>query len=116
VALRHALSVLTSLTMGPLDKKLRMTKLILDTPALLARLLERQSHWQDEMTAILAARTGLDPNTDLRPTVAAGVALTAFNTALRHWADSDGATDMGELVDRAFSVIAPALDFSIDAN
>lgn len=115
-ALHHALSVLTSLTVGPSGKKLRMSKLILDTPALLARFLERQSHWQDEMTAILAERTGLDPDTDLRPALAAGVALTVFNAALHRWADSDGATDMGELVDQAFTIIAPALDFTVDAS
>lgn len=38
------------------------------------------------------------------------MALTAFNTVLRRWSDSDGAEDPLELTDRAFAVIAPALD------
>ncbi|TGB13654.1 hypothetical protein E2651_08785, partial [Streptomyces sp. MZ04] len=50
------------------------------------------------------------PATDLRPRLAAGVALTAFDTVLQRWSDSDGAEDATVLTDRAFAVIAPALD------
>ncbi|WP_340376927.1 TetR family transcriptional regulator [Streptomyces sp. SS7] len=110
VALRHALSVLTSLSIAYPDKTLHVSRLILGTPALLARFLERQTHWQDEMTGILAHRTGLDPDADMRLALAAGVALTAFHTGLRRWVDSDGAEAMDELVDQAFAMIAPALD------
>lgn len=38
------------------------------------------------------------------------MALTAFNTVLQRWSDSDGAEDPAELADRAFAVMAPALD------
>jgi AcrR family transcriptional regulator len=112
VALRHALSAFTTMMVNHPAKTLHVTRLILGTPALLARFLERQSHWQDEMTAILAERTGLAQDVDLRPTLAAGIALTAFNAALRRWVDSDGTADMDELVDQAFAVIAPALEFA----
>ncbi|MDP4500929.1 acyl-CoA-like ligand-binding transcription factor [Nonomuraea turcica] len=115
-ALRHALSVFTAMMVDHPDKTLHVTRLILGTPALLARFLERQSHWQAEMTTILAERTGLAPDTDLRPTLAAGVALTAFNAALRRWADGDGTADMDELVDEAFTAITPALDLATDVN
>ncbi|MFJ3777209.1 TetR family transcriptional regulator [Streptomyces sp. NPDC090075] len=114
VALRHALSVFTSLSIGNPDKTLRVSRLILDTPALLARFLERQSQWQTEMTGILARRTGLDPDADLRPALAAGVALTAFQTGLRRWVDSDGTKDMDKLVDQAFAWVTPALDLPTD--
>jgi len=109
-ALRRALQPFIQFTVDKPDKALRVTRLILGTPALLARFLERQSHWQDAITAILAERAGLAPGADLRPALAAGVALTAFRAALRHWADGDGTTDMGTLVDQAFAVVAPALD------
>jgi AcrR family transcriptional regulator len=116
VALRRALAPFIQFTVGEPGKVLRVTRLILDTPALLARFLERQSHWQDDITAILAERAGLDPATDLRPALAAGVALTAYRTALRRWADSDGTTDMNELVDQAFAVITPAIDLPTAAH
>lgn len=109
VALRAALSAFTCLSDENPDKTLRVSRLILDTPALLARFLERQSQWQTDMSAILGERTGLDPATDMRPTLAAGVALTAFNVALRRWVDSQGTMDMNELVDQAFAIVAPAL-------
>jgi AcrR family transcriptional regulator len=111
-ALRHALSVFVQFSVDQPDKTLRVSRLILDTPALLARFLERQSHWQDGIATILAQRAGLDPDTDLRPELAAGIALTAFRAALRRWADSDGHKDMGKLVDQAFTAIAPALDLT----
>ncbi|MEQ4725826.1 TetR family transcriptional regulator [Nonomuraea sp. B19D2] len=116
VALRHALSVITALMAGNPDKTQHVTGLMLGTPALLARFLERQSYWQDEMTTILAERTGLAPEADLRPRIAAGVALTAFNAALRRWVDGGGTADMDELVDEAFAAVTPALDLTTGTN
>ncbi|MEU5194450.1 hypothetical protein AB0G86_10370 [Streptomyces scabiei] len=53
------------------DRALHVSRLILDTPALLARFLERQSQWQAEMVGILARRMGLDPDAGLRPALCA---------------------------------------------
>lgn len=36
--------------------------------------------------------------------------LSAFDAVLQRWSDSDGAEDPADLTDRAFAVIAPALD------
>ncbi len=44
--------------------------------------------------------------------LAAGMTLTAFDTVLRHWSDSVGAEDPTALTDRAFALLAPALDNS----
>lgn len=87
-----------------------MVQLILRTPALHARFLERQAQWRDDLTAELARRLELDPDTDLYPQLAAGMALTAFGAVLQRWSGSEGAEDPAELTDRAFKVIAPALD------
>jgi hypothetical protein len=65
---------------------------------------------------LAARRAGLDPDADLRPALAAGVALTAFQTGLRRWVDSDGTKAMDELVDQAFAMITPALDLSTDPH
>lgn len=87
-----------------------MVQLILRTPALLARFNERQAQWRDDLTAELARRLELDPDADLYPRLAAGMALTAFDAVLHRWSSSDGAEDPARLIDQAFAVIAPALD------
>ena len=63
---------------------------MLDTPAVLRRVKERLTRWQADIADILAERSGLDPRADLRPRLTAGVALTAFQTAIRRWADGNG--------------------------
>ncbi|MFJ9413633.1 TetR family transcriptional regulator [Streptomyces sp. NPDC101227] len=110
VSLRHAVRVPLDACAGHSDRALRVVQLILRTPALHARFLERQAQWRDELTAELARRQGLDPDTDLYPRLAAGMALTAFDAVLHRWSGSDAAEDPAVLIDRAFAVIAPALD------
>nr|WP_244375661.1 TetR family transcriptional regulator [Streptomyces ficellus] len=110
VALRHAVSVPLATCGDHGERALRVVRLILRTPALLARFLERQAQWRDDLAAELARRLDLDPATDLYPRLAAAMALNAFDTVLQRWTDSDGADDPAELTGRAFAVIAPALD------
>ncbi|WP_432042623.1 TetR family transcriptional regulator [Streptomyces cadmiisoli] len=110
VALGHAVSASVAACAGHSERALRVVRLILGTPALLARFLERQAHWRGELAEELADRLGLDRATDLYPHMAAGMALTAFDTVLQRWSDSDGTEDPAALSDRAFAIIAPALD------
>jgi AcrR family transcriptional regulator len=110
VALRHTVWVSIDACAGHGDRALRVVQLILGTPALLARFLERQAQWRDELASEVARRLALDPATDLYPQLAAGIALIAFDTVLRRWSDSDGAEDPAALADQAFAVITPALD------
>ncbi|MER6394917.1 TetR family transcriptional regulator [Kitasatospora sp. NPDC001603] len=116
VALRHAVwTTLAACADGPDhaghgDRALRVVQLIVRTPALLGRFLERQAQWRDELASELAARLGLDPATAMYPPLAAGMALSAFDTVLRRWSDSDGTEDPAALIDHAFAVLAPALD------
>lgn len=110
VALRHAVWVPIAACADHPDRALRVVQLILRTPALLARFLERQAQWRDDLTVELASRLGLDPGTDVYPQLAVRMALAAFDTVLQRWSDSDGAEDPAELTDRAYAVIAPALD------
>jgi AcrR family transcriptional regulator len=109
-ALRHAISVPLATCADHGDRALRVVQLILRTPALHARFLERQAQWRDELAAELAQRTGHAPDTDLYPRLAAGMALTAFDAVLQRWSDSDGTENPTGLIAHAFTVIAPALD------
>ncbi|MFI6152303.1 TetR family transcriptional regulator [Kitasatospora sp. NPDC051170] len=107
VALRHAVSVSVTACTGHADQALQVVRLILGTPALHARFLERQAQWREELAAELAARTG-QPAGSLHPRLAAGTALAAFDVILQQW--STGTEDPAELTARAFAAIAPALD------
>lgn len=95
---------------GNSDRTLRVVQLILRTPALLARFLERQAQWRDDLAAQMARRLELDGGTEMYPPLAAGMALAAFHTVLQRWSDSDGAEDPAALTEQAFAVIEPALD------
>ncbi|WP_031524955.1 TetR family transcriptional regulator [Streptomyces sp. NRRL F-5123] len=109
VALRHAVQSSVDACAGHADRALSVVRLILRTPPLLARFLERQAQWRGELAAELARRLGMDPAVELYPELAAGMALAAFDTILQRWSD-DGTVDPAELTGRAFAVIAPALD------
>ncbi|CCA57068.1 TetR family transcriptional regulator [Streptomyces venezuelae] len=113
-ALRHAVSVPLTTCGEHVERALPVVRLILRTPALLARFLEHQERWREDLTEELAARLGRDPRADLRPRLAAGMALAAFDAVLRRWSEGEGAADGAEdpdaLIGEAFAVLAPALD------
>ncbi|MFF8642985.1 TetR family transcriptional regulator [Streptomyces sp. NPDC015345] len=109
-ALLHAVRIPLRACAADSERALCVVRLILRTPALHARFLERQAHWRDDLTTQLGQRLGLAPETELYPGLAAGMALTAFDAVLRRWCDSDGADDPAALLDQAFAVIVPALD------
>jgi AcrR family transcriptional regulator len=113
VALRQALSTFVELSVHQPDKTLQVSRLMLNTPGILGRFLERLAHWQADVAVILAQRSGLDPDVDLRPVLAAGVALTAFHTALRRWADEGASRALADVVDQAFAIITPALGLPV---
>ncbi|MFI6316631.1 TetR family transcriptional regulator [Nonomuraea sp. NPDC050556] len=110
VALRHTVWVPMAACADHSDRALRVVQLILRTPALRGRFLERQDQWREDLAAGLAQRLGLDLGTDLYPGLAAGMALAAFDAVLQRWSASGGAEEPSELTDRAFALLAPALD------
>ncbi|MFE2261191.1 acyl-CoA-like ligand-binding transcription factor [Streptomyces griseosporeus] len=109
VALRHTVWSAVDACAGHGEQTLRVIRLILGTPALLARFLERQAQWRDALAEELARRLGLGP-AGLYPQLAAGAALTAFDTVLQRWSAGEGDQDPAALTDEAFAVLAPALD------
>jgi AcrR family transcriptional regulator len=108
VALRNAVRIFVEAHPDP-EKALRLARLIVGSPALRARFLERQVQWRSELAAELAARAGVDPEVDMRPALVAGIALTAFDTALTRWIAASGTEKFSDLVDQAFELVAPAL-------
>ncbi|MEW2353649.1 TetR family transcriptional regulator [Spirillospora sp. NPDC029432] len=82
-------------------------RLIESTPALRARLNLRRDGMRERITAALLDRPGdgLDAFTADLLTACAAAAVDA---AGREWLRGDGTADRGELVDRAFTLLAPA--------
>ncbi|MGA5068796.1 TetR family transcriptional regulator [Streptomyces exfoliatus] len=112
-ALLHSVSVPLTTCGEHAERALPVVRLILRTPALLARFLEHQAEWREELTEELAARLGRDPEADLYPRLAAGMALAAFDAVLRRWSegeDTESTADAGALIGEAFAMLAPALD------
>ncbi|MGK5681978.1 TetR family transcriptional regulator [Actinoplanes sp. URMC 104] len=109
-SLRHAVSTAINFCAGHHDavKTLNVVRLILRTPLLHARSLERQSRWQADLAAVLAKRLGTAPR-DLYPQLAARMAFAALDTALERWACTEGVADPQELVEQAFALMEPAL-------
>jgi AcrR family transcriptional regulator len=107
ISLRHAagMAIAECKTENHAEKALRVAQMVLGTPSLLARYLERQTQIQDDLAALIAARR---PGDDFFPTLAAGTTLTTTLAVIRRWSDSNGAQDPEALLDRAFEQLAPA--------
>ncbi|WP_229883831.1 TetR family transcriptional regulator [Streptomyces omiyaensis] len=108
-ALLHAVSVPLAACGDHAERTLPVVRLVLRSPALLARFLEHQAGWREELAGELASRLGRDP-AGIYPPLAAGMALAAFDTVLHRWSDGAGEPDPLALVSRAFALLAPALD------
>lgn len=106
-ALRRALDTVIEPHRQDPAGALAMSRLIMETPALCARSLEKQSGWRPLLAAALAERGGVAEEPTLRPTVLAAAALVCLNIAVDRWTNSDGALDLDALVDEAFGVFPP---------
>lgn len=109
-AVRAALSVAVDELTAESEKSVPVIRLLLETPALRRRYLERQSILQEEVAAVLARREGIDEREDrddLGPALVAGVAIAAFGVALDSWARHGGDGDLSALLDEAFARTSP---------
>jgi len=104
-ALRHALDTVIEPYRRDPASALAMTRLVQNSPALYARMLEKQHSWWPALTEALA-----DRNNSLRPVplplvVKATTALVCLNIALDHWTASDGELDLEGLLNEAFATL-----------
>jgi AcrR family transcriptional regulator len=83
------------------------TRLMMQTPALRARLWDNQFSTQELFAAVLAARERGDKAGDpgLRLRVLAGTALAALTTALSTWVAAPEHIALPDLIDEAFSAL-----------
>jgi AcrR family transcriptional regulator len=85
------------------DVLLARTRLVFTTPALRAHMADNQYATERLFTDALAARGHTEVTFELR--VHAAAALAALTVALSAWVESEGASHLPELVDRAFHAL-----------
>lgn len=99
------------------ETTLRM-QLVRDNPNLLPRHLANFATFERVLVEAIAARTGLDPDRDLYPSLAATVAVGALRSASQLWrnqgddAQEASLPDLIDLVDLAFRELAAGLPAS----
>lgn len=108
-ALRHCMAPLIGAYREGPDKALALSRLVTTTSSLRAWRLEKQQRWSRALSQVLAERSHTPQTTSLAASVRAAAALDCFNTAVDHWAASDGALDLGDLLDEAFATLAPSV-------
>lgn len=90
------------------ERALARQRLVLENPALMARQRAKFSRLERSVAEALAERYGLDPDTDLRPALLAGVASSVFTVAIRTWAAGDS-VPLRELLESAFDQLEDVL-------
>ncbi|WP_347109670.1 TetR family transcriptional regulator [Paenarthrobacter sp. S56] len=106
-ALRRALDVAVEPYQQDPVAALRMTRLVMDTPALCARQREKQHGWLPALAQALAERRHIAQPPPLALSVKAAAALDCLGVALDYWTDSGGQLDLVAVLDEAFSALSP---------
>jgi AcrR family transcriptional regulator len=81
------------------------------TPTLYARSYERSTAIQSELVAAVATRMGVDPVTDLRPHVVAGVMLCGVRSGAESYLAGRPGESLADVFDRACGMLADGIDF-----
>jgi hypothetical protein len=105
-ALRHALDTVIEPYRRDPTSALAMTRLVQNSPALYARMLEKQHSWWPALTEALAERRESSRPVPLPLVVKATAALVCLNIALDHWTASNGELDLVDLLDEAFEALS----------
>jgi AcrR family transcriptional regulator len=86
-------------------------QMIRDSPAVHARSLELCSAYLDDLARQVAARMGVDPARDPRPTLVAAVATTAVQTAVVAWRAAEPERPVSVLADRALTLLEQGINY-----
>jgi AcrR family transcriptional regulator len=109
VALRHVL--LEDFLPRETDPEqiLRRFRLVRREPLLLSTMHAEFEEAERAMTAAIATRTGLDPDTDLYPSLVVSVSVSAFRASIMRWCQSGGDLPLEPVVLQAFDQLAHGL-------
>jgi AcrR family transcriptional regulator len=88
-----------------------LVEMLSSSPSLAARSVEQCTARMDELAGKVAARMGVDPRTDPRPTLVAAVAMSAVQTATGAWRDDEPDTPPSVLIERAFTLLEAGINY-----
>lgn len=109
-AVHHALAQIVERYQPDADTVLGLIRLIESSPALRARKSEGEyPSWESSIAEEVAARLGVDPETDLRPRLVAQLGMAILSTAVETWIARGGRGDVAPLLDEAFEAAAGEL-------
>lgn len=106
VAIRHALNPLIDQYEGHDERTRRLTRLMVNTPALAARHREKNARWHELLRPEIARRLGADPAdaADPRADAVIAAALGCVEASLAAWTASDRPRSLSEILDQAMGV------------
>ncbi|WP_295819046.1 TetR family transcriptional regulator [uncultured Deinococcus sp.] len=99
-AWRHAIDTLIRSTEGDVEGSLRTVRVMNSTASLRARHLEKHLSWAETLVPLVAER--LPPGRIRREVSARAIVLcglTCFDIALFAWAETDGKSSLGDILD-----------------
>ncbi len=108
-ALRRALDVLVEHYATNEAQWSTVMKLMLSTPSLRARHLEKQDEWLAEMGPVLAERMGTGAS-DLRPRLYCATFLAASDAGIRAWFSASSTGSLGDAIDEAIRSLEDLFD------
>lgn len=103
-ALREAMRDSTGSSEGAVAWRTR-ARLARQHPQLQAAYIAGFSSLEDELTGVIARRTGVDPAVDPFPRLVVAVALTAMRVAVDHAIDQHRPDASADAIDRAFAAL-----------
>lgn len=86
-----------------------VARITTSTPAVFARSLERQTHWEQVIAQVVADRLNLDVVEDTRPRLVAAVTLAAMRVCQQKWIDTGGHDDLPHLMAQALDLLERGL-------
>jgi AcrR family transcriptional regulator len=106
--LRHGFRTAHEASGATPEDALRLARMLLGTPSLKSRHLEKQTKWQELFIPEIARRLGIpaDDPLDPRPRALVAAALGCLDAAFQAWAASDGSVEMPVYIDRAMETVA----------
>ncbi|MFF5075551.1 TetR family transcriptional regulator [Actinoplanes sp. NPDC000266] len=105
-ALRRSVDPFVALLAREPGEGLALIRLVWTTPALWARLHEKQAGWRPALVNRLAERSGGEPSLALRTRVVA--ALGCVMVAVDSWVEGEGREALDALTDLTFAALAPS--------
>lgn len=90
------------------DRALARFRLVRDNDALMSRQLRQFSLLERSLAEAIAERLQLDPDSDLRPNLLAGVVSSVLRVAMSQWT-ADGQKPLSDVIGTAFDLLEQGL-------